>query len=134
MKKKILLLITILLLTSACSSTYLKNINLKKLNEKLDNKETFVLYLTNEDETSTTLKNTLYEVAKENDLKTFSLNTEKLTEEELKNLKEDFYFEESNIIIFVKKGIENTVLSRIKDLYISQDNLEEELKNQGYIK
>ena len=134
MKKKILLLITILLLASACTSTYLKNINLKKLNEKLDNKETFVLYLTNEDETSTTLKNTLLKVAKENDLKTFSLNTEKLNDEELKDLKEDFYFEETNIIIFVKKGIENTILSRIEDLYISQDNLEQELKVQGYIK
>ena len=134
MKKKILLLITILLLTSACSSTYLKNINLKKLNEKLDNKETFVLYLTNEDETGKTLKNTLLKVSKENDLKTYYLNTEKLSEEELKNLKEDFYFEETNIIVFVKEGKENTVLSRIKDLYINQDNLEKELKNQGYIK
>lgn len=134
MKKKILLVITILLLASACSSSYLKNINLKKLNEKIKNEETFVLYLTNEDESGTTLKNTLYEVAKENDLKTFYLNTEKLSEDDLDSLKEKFYFEDSNIIIFVKKGIENTVLSRITDPYISQEDLKEELKNQGYLK
>ena len=134
MKKKILLILTILLLTSACSSSYLKNINLKKLNEKLNNKETFVLYLTNEDETGATLKNTLLEVAKENDLKTFYLNTEKLNEEELKTLKESFTFEEENIIIFVKKGEETTVLSRISDPYTSKKDLKEELKIQGYLK
>lgn len=134
MKKKILLIITILLLTSACSSTYLKNISLKKLNEKLDSKETFVLYLTNEDETGITLKNTLLEVAKENELKTFTLNTEKLSEDELKTLKENFTFEETNIIIFVKKGEETTVLSRISDPYTSKKDLKEELKLQGYLK
>lgn len=134
MKRKILLLITILLLTSACSSSYLKNINLKKLNEKLDSKETFVLYLTNEDESGTTLKNTLLEVAKENDLKTFTLNTEKLSEDELKTLKENFTFEETNIIIFVKKGEETTVLSRINDPYTSKKDLKEEFKLQGYLK
>ena len=134
MKKKILLIITILLLTSACSSSYLKNINLKKLNEKLDNKETFVLYLTNEDETGITLKNTLLEVAKENDLKTFYLNTKDLNENDLKELKENFTFEEENIIVFVKKGQETTVLSRITDPYTSKKDLKEELKLQGYLK
>ena len=134
MKKKILLVITILLLASACSSN-LKSINLKKLNQKLDNKESFVLYLTNEDESGTTLKNTLYKVAKKNDIKTYYINTDKITnEDELKNLKEDFYFEETNIIVFVKKGVETTVLSRIDNIYISEENLENELKNQGYLK
>lgn len=134
MKKKILLLITILLLASACSSSHLKSLNLKKLNQKLDNKETFVLYLTNESEEGITLRNTLLSVSKENDLKTFYVNTEKLDDEELDSLKEDFYFEETNIIIFVKEGKETTVLSRIIDPYISQKDLKEELKNQGYLK
>lgn len=133
MKKKILLIITVLLLASACSSN-LKSINLKKLNDKLDNKETFILYLTNEDEYGNTLKNTLQKVAHDSELETFYVNTEKLNDEELKTLKEDFYFDESNIIIFVKEGNENTVLSRIDNVYISEEKLKTELKNQGYLK
>lgn len=133
MKKKILLVITVLLLASACSSN-LKSINLKKLNQKLDNKEAFILYLTNEDEYGTTLKNTLYKVAKDNNLETYYINTDKIKESELADLKELFYFDETNIVIFVKDGNENTVLSRIDDPYISVEKLETELKNQGYLK
>ena len=133
MKKKILLIISILLLTCACSSSNLKNINLKKLNKMLDNKETFVLYLTDDDE-GKVLKNTLLEVSKKNKLNNYYLNTVKLNDKDLKSLKEKFTFDETNIIIFVKNGKEETVLSRISDLYISQKNLEQELKLQGYIK
>jgi len=132
--KRILVIIAILLFTSACSSNYLKSINLNKLTEKIKNEETFILYLTNEDEYGVTLRNTLLDVAKENNIKVFYLNTNKLTDEELKTLKENFYFEETNFITFVKKGKENTVLSRISDTYISNDKLEEELKIQEFIK
>jgi len=134
MKNKILIIIAIILFTSACSSSYLKSINFKKLNQKLDNKETFILYLTNEDEYGKTLRNTLLKVAKENDIKVFYLNTDKINDEEIKSLKEDFYFEDSNFIVFVKNGIETTVASRIENVYIQEEKLEEELKIQGYIK
>ena len=133
MKKKILLIIGIVLLTCACSSSNLKSINLKTLNKMLDNKESFVLYLTDDDE-GKVLKNTLLEVSKKNKLNNYYLNTAKLNDKDLKSLKEKFTFDETNIIIFVENGQEKTVLSRISDLYISQKNLEQELKLQGYIK
>ena len=132
MKKKILLIITILLLTTACSSSYLKKINLNTLNEKISNEESFVLYLTEEDEAGNTLRNTLLKVAKELDIQTFYLNTNNLNDEELENLKENFYFEDSNIIVFVKNGIEETVLARIDDPYISANDLQAELITQGF--
>ena len=131
--KKIITIFILLILTTACSNNYLKKINLDKLNNKLNNKETFILYLTNEDEAGVTLKNTLLNVAKEEDIQIFYLNTSKLNDEELKNLNEKFTFEESNFIIFIKDGQENTLLSRIDDTFISQDNLKDELKNQGYL-
>ena len=130
--KKILIIIGVLLLTCACSSSYFKSINLKTLNKMLDNKESFVLYLHDND--GDTLKNTLSSVSKKNKIKSYSINTAKLNENDLKNLKNIFTFEDTNIIIFVKKGCEETVLSRIDDLYISEKNLEQELINQGYIK
>ena len=132
--KKIFLLVIVLLLSTACSSNYLKSINLKKLNTMLDNEETFVLYLTNELDEGMTLKNTLLEVSRENEIKTYFLNTEKLSDDESKELKEKFTFDETNIILFIKDGVETTVLSRIDNTFISNDKLEEELKLQGYLK
>ncbi len=133
MKKKILLITLILLLTCACSSSYLKPINLKTLNKMLDDKETFILYLT-DDNDGKVLKNTLFKVSKDNKIKSYYLNTTKLSDDELKSLKEKITFDETNIILFIKKGNEETILSRISDLYISENNLEQELKIQGYIK
>ena len=133
MKKKILLLITILLLTSACSSSYLKSINLKTLNNKIDKKESFILYLTDESD-GNILKNTIFKVSKKNNIQSFYLNTIKLNDKDLKSLKDKFTFDETNIIIFIKDGQEETVLSRINDLYISEEKLEQEFKIQGYIK
>lgn len=132
--KKIAMIFLLLLTVTACSSSYLSKLNYKKLMTKLDNKESFVLYLTNEDESGLTLKNTLQTVCKDNNIKCFYLNTDNLDEDELDSLKEKITFEDSNIIAFIKEGKENTVLARIDDVYISAKDLKEELKNQEYLK
>lgn len=132
--KKIAMIFLLLLTVTACSSSYLSKLNYKKLTTKLDNKESFVLYLTNEDESGLTLKNTLQTVSKDNSIKCFYLNTDNLDEDELDSLKEKITFEDSNIIVFIKEGKENTVLARIDDVYISAKDLKEELKNQEYLK
>ena len=132
--KKIAMIFLLLLTVTACSSSYLSKLNYKKLMTKLDNKEAFVLYLTNEDESGLTLKNTLQTVCKDNNIKCFYLNTDNLDEDELDSLKEKITFEDSNIIVFIKEGKENTVLARIDDVYISAKDLKEELKNQEYLK
>lgn len=132
--KKISMIFLLLLTVTACSSSYLSKLNYKKLTTKLDNKESFVLYLTNEDESGLTLKNTLQTVCKDNNIKCFYLNTDNLDEDELDSLKEKITFEDSNMIVFIKEGKENTVLARIDDVYISAKDLKEELKNQKYLK
>ena len=132
--KKIAMIFLLLLTVTACSSSYLSKLNYKKLMTKLDNKESFVLYLTNEDESGLTLKNTLQTVCKDNNIKCFYLNTDNLDEDELDSLKEKITFEDSNIIVFIKEGKENTVLARVDDVYISAKDLKEELKNQEYLK
>ena len=132
--KKILLIIILLLTLTACSSDYFKKINLKTLNSMLDKKESFVLYLTDETDEAKVLKNNILNVSKENNIKVYYLNTIKLSDEELKDLNKKFTFENTNIIIFVKNGQEETALSRISDLYTSKKVLKEEFKNQGFIK
>ena len=134
MKKKIIMILSILLLTSACSGSSFKNINLNNLKKALEKKETFVLYLTDESDEGNVLKKTLKKVSNENNVKTYYLNTDKLNnkdEEELNNL---FKYENTNIIIFIKNGTEETVLSRIDDIYTSKTKLKSEFIIQGYIK
>ena len=133
MKKRIIFIITILLLSCACSNNGIKNINLKTLNKKIENKESFVLYL-NDESDGKVLKNTLNRVSKNHNIESYSLNTIKLNDNDLNDLKKQFMFDETNIIIFIKNGNEETVLSRINDLYISEKDLEQELINQNYIK
>lgn len=131
--KKILTVLILLLAVSGCSRN-LSKLNLEKLNKKLDNKETFILYLTDESDSSNTLKNTLTSVLKDNNINAFYLNTDKLSSTNQDELKKIIAYEDSNIIIFIKDGSENTVLARITDNYISKEKLTEELKVQGYIK
>ncbi len=131
--KKILTVLILLLAVSGCSRN-LSKLNLEKLNKKLDNKETFILYLTDESDSSNTLKNTLTSVLKDNNINAFYLNTDKLSSTDQDELKKVIAYEDSNIIIFIKDGSENTVLARITDNYISKEKLTEELKVQGYIK
>ena len=131
--KKILTGLILVLAVSGCSRN-LSKLNLEKLNKKLDNKETFILYLTDESDSSNTLKNTLTSVLKDNNINAFYLNTDKLSSTDQDELKKIIAYEDSNIIIFIKDGSENTVLARITDNYISKEKLTEELKVQGYIK
>ena len=109
--KKFILLFSILLLT-ACSSSNLKSLKVSDLKSKIDNKETFILYLMDNSNESQSLK--------KSDSDQTSLN----------NL---ITYEDANIIIFIKDGKESSVLSRVTNLYITPDDLKEELKLQGYL-
>ena len=129
--KKLILVISILFLTCACSNN-LKSIKVDNLEKRLNNKESFILYLTDEDEEGLTLKKTLKKALKDEKLNYFYINTDKLNDEDEKKLESLFTYEDSNIIIFIKNGQENSVLSRISDVYISTNDLKEEIKNQGF--
>ena len=133
MKRKFIMILLILLLTTACSGSF-KNINVNNLKKSLEKKETFVLYLTDESDEGKVLKKTLSKVSEDNDIKTYYLNTEKLNDSDKEKLNNTFTYEDKNIIIFVKEGKEESVLSRIDNVYISQKKLKEEFKIQGYIK
>ena len=129
--KKFILVITILLLTCACSNS-LKSIKIDNLEKKLNNKESFVLCLINDEEEGLTLKKTLGKVIKDKKIDSFFINTDKLNDNDEEKLENLFTYEDSNIIIFIKKGQENSVLSRITDPFINEKDLQKELGEQGY--
>lgn len=129
--KKIILIITILLLTCACSSN-LKSIKVDNLEKRLKDKESFILFLTDGNEEGTTLKKTLESSLKDSKTNVYFINTDKLKDEENKKLESLFTYEDSNIILFIKNGQENSVLSRITDTFISEKDLKNEIKNQGF--
>lgn len=133
MKKIFVVLIALFMLT-ACSSNGLSRLSYKSLNNKLDKKETFVLLLTDNTDNGNTLKNTLKKVSKENNLKCFYLSTDKLSSSEKEELQSKITFTDSNIIVFIKNGIENSILTRIDNTYISSNALKNELQEQGYLK
>ena len=128
------MLLLILLLTTACSGSSFKSINVNNLKKSLEKKESFVLYLTDESDDGKVLKNTLKKVSEENKVNSYYINTEKLNDKDTKELNNLFKYDETNIIIFVKEGTEETVLSRIDDIYISKSKLKSEFEIQGYIK
>ena len=129
--KKFILVITILLLTCACSNS-LKSIKIDNLEKKLNNKESFVLCLINDEEEGLTLKKTLGKVIKDKKIDSFFINTDKLNDNDEEKLENLFTYEDSNIIIFIKNGQENSVLSRITDPFIKEKDLQKELGEQGY--
>lgn len=133
MKKIFVVLIALFMLT-ACSNSGLSKLSYKSLNDKLDKKETFVLLLTDNTDSGNTLKNTLKNVSKENNIKCFYLSTDKLSSSEKEKLQSKITYDDSNIIVFIKDGIENSILTRIDDIYISSNNLKNELQAQGYLK
>ena len=133
MKRKFLMILIVLLLTTACSGSF-KNINLTNLKKSLEKKETFVLYLTDESDEGKVLMKTLKKVSDENKIKTYYLNTDKLNDKDSNELNVLFKHDDTNIIIFIKEGKEETVLSRIDDIYLSKTKLKSELEIQGYIK
>lgn len=129
--KKFILVITILLLTCACSNS-LKSIKIDNLEKKLNNKESFVLCLINDEDEGLTLKKTLGKVIKDKKIDSFFINTDKLNDNDEEKLENLFTYEDSNIIIFIKNGQENSVLSRITDPFIKEKDLQKELGEQGY--
>ncbi len=131
--KKFILLFSILLLT-ACSSSNLKNLKVSDLKSKIDNKETFVLYLTDNSTESQSLKKTLTKVSEDNKITFYYLSTEKLSDNDQTSLKNLITYDDANIIIFIKDGKESSVLSRVTNLYITPNDLKDELKLQGYLK
>jgi predicted bacteriocin transport accessory protein len=131
--KKIFVALTMILLLCGCSSKKsLETINYSELKEKIENKESFVLYI---HKTGCThcenYEPILKEVLNDYNLTIYSLNTANLSDSESNSVKEKFDLQGTPTLIYVKNGSADTVGSLIGEQ--TYDNTKEFLIEYGYI-
>ena len=134
--KIIVLAVAFLFLLTGCETkeNYLKNINLKELNEKLDNEEEFFFVVTQDgcshcEEFLPVLK----EVLNENKIIGYDFNLTRLSESDKDSFYEMFDIEGTPTTIFIKDGKELSIMQRIVG-GLDKDKLIQKFKNNGYIK
>ncbi len=127
--KHILLVLVVTLLLVGCKSNNVNSISYEKFKEKIDKKESLILFFGE----SKTLETTLNNVLNKYDLKAYKIKTSSLNEDELNELKGIIDYEEPSIC-FIVDGINPTKLTNITDEYIEEAKLETVLKNLNFIK
>lgn len=124
-----ILLVTIIL--TGCSLN-ISTIRYKKLMEKLNNKETFILLVSDGSDESEALGKTLDIVLSENGLEAYKIKSKRLITSQKNEIRNHFKLNDSSIV-FINKGKETSLLSQVTDPLISKEDLKEVLINQGYI-
>ena len=130
MKKIFLLLILVFLLTG-CNKSNIKNISYDELIQKFENKESFILFFDGND--SEILKSTLNKILEKNELEAYTINTEKLNNDEINKLRLNVDYEEPSITFSIN-GVDPSVITHITDVYISETDLEARLREASFIK
>ena len=129
-KRYFLIVILFTLLLTACSSSKLSSISYNELKEKVNNKETFVLYVTTKDNT---LEDTLKNVLEKYDFKAYKISLDDLNDSEKAELKLKYNYEDPTII-FIIEGNDPTILSHVTDSSIRSTDLIARLKDMNFIK
>ena len=129
--KKILITLVFIFLLTGCKNGNIKNISYDDLLKKIENKESFILYF--DEENSKNLKNTLNKVLEKNNLNAYTINTSKLNQDKINNLRLKIDYEEPSIT-FIIEGNDPSVITHIKDEYITENEIEERLRDMNFIK
>ena len=130
MKKIFLSLLLVLFVLTGCSNSKLSSINLDELNEKLNKKETFIVYFSKSDNK---LEDTLNEVLKENNLSGYKIDTSKINNEEKNKLELQIAYEEPSIV-FIVNGLDSSKLSHITNQNTTKKEILARLKDMKFIK
>lgn len=134
MKKLIILtliVISTIMFTGCSNNNVINEINFDELEEKIDNKDSFILEIIQTgcshcEEFSPRFK----AVLKTNNLEAYSLNIYNLNNEEREKFNDLITISGTPTVIFFEKGKEENRISGA----VSNEKIEEELKDSGYIK
>lgn len=113
----------------------LKSLTYEEINEKIDNKDSFVLCLTSTKCSHCNVyKPKLEKVANKYDITIYYADVDTFDKEDYNKLKSEFSFDGSTpITIFINDGEEETTATRING-DISTDKIINKLKKNGFIK
>ncbi len=134
--KIILIIFVFILFVTGCSTNnkHIVEISLDDFKEKMANKNTFVLYIGNEDCTHcVAYKPILESVLDEYDITIYHLDNSKLSDTEYNDFKTYINITRTPTIVFITDGEEETTLNRIVG-ETSKENTIERFKTNGYIK
>ena len=127
----ILIVISTIMITGCSNNNTVTEINFKDLEEKINNKDSFILEVIQTgcshcEEFSPRFR----AVLKTNNLEAYSINIYNLSDEERKEFNDLVTISGTPTVIFFDKGKEENKISGA----VSNEKLEEELKESGYIK
>ena len=125
----ILLVLVVALLLVGCKSNNVKSISYDSFKEKIEKKESMILFFGE----SETLETTLNNVLNKYDLKAYKIKISSLNDDEINELKGIIDYD-TDSICFIVDGVNPTVLTNITDEYITEAKLETVFKNLGFIK
>lgn len=134
--KYMVIVFALLFLLTGCSSDdkYIKEITLDQLKEKIANKETFALYVGNENcSHCIAYLPTLKSVLKEYKITIYHLDNSKLSDKEYSEFTTYISISGTPTVAFITDGEEETTLNRIVG-EISKEDTIERFKTNGYIK
>lgn len=134
--KSIIIIFTLVFLLTGCSNDekYIKEITLDQFKEKMANKETFALYVGNENcSHCIAYLPTLKSVLKEYDITIYHLDNSKLSDKEYSEFTTYISISGTPTVVFITDGEEETTLNRIVG-EISKEDTIERFKTNGYIK
>lgn len=144
MKKKNIIIISILILTIITCFIFIKNntkqtgelieVNYKQVKEKVINKENFILVITQSTcSHCATYKPKVKEVAKDYNLNVYFISLDLEKEEDKKAFLKEFNFSGATpTTIFIKNGTEDSILNRIIG-DVSEKKIIEKFKKMGFI-
>lgn len=112
-----------------CKGNNIHSISYESFKEKIDKKESLILYFGSSDTMETTLNNVLNKY----DLKAYEIKTSNLSDSDINSLKEIIDYDEPSIC-FIIDGVNPTKLINITDEYIIESKLETTLKTLNFIK
>ena len=131
MKKIFLLILLAISFTlTGCSSNSLSKVTISEIEEKMNNKESFIVYFSSKNDE--TLEKNLKEVLEENNLEGYKVDINKINSEDENDFRLLIDYNDPSIV-FVIDGVDSSILSHITDEEMSKKDIVKRLKDMNFI-
>ncbi|MBQ9181728.1 MAG: thioredoxin family protein [Bacilli bacterium] len=129
------LIFSLLILLAGCSKlTTYKEINYKKLTSKLDNSESFILFIGSSTcSHCDNFKKTINSVIKDYQVEVYYIDISKLSDNEKNLISSKIQFKYTPTTIFIEKGVASSDVTKRIVGEASYDKVVKKLKANGYI-